>query len=111
MNEENKTPAPQEPSPEIKIPAEKVTTINIDDIKPNTVLIINIDVESPMQKMAVAPAFGKLLAPYAAKLREKHVTVMLMTLKESIDLIPEEQMNKAGWTRTDKSIIINPYGK
>lgn len=111
MNEEIK---PQEqpalPS-EIQLPADKVTTINVDDIKPNSVLVINVDVETPMQKMAVAPVFSKLLAPYAATLREKKVTVMLMTLQENINIVTEEEMNRAGWQKKEKSLIINPYEK
>ncbi len=96
---------------EIEIPAEKVTTINIDEIRPNTILCINVDVDSPVQKMAVAPVFSKLLAPYAPKLREKGVTVMLMSLHENINLISEEEMNKAGWEKKAKSLIINPFDK
>ena len=100
-----------EPPSELQLPADRVTTINIDDIKPNSILVINIDVENPIQKMAVAPVFSKLLAPYAAKLREKGVTVMLMTLHENINLITEEEMNNAGWEKKAKSLIINPFAK
>lgn len=105
-------PSPEpSPSPTLNVPAEKVTTINMDDIRPNSVLIINIDVESAVQKMAVAPVFSKLLAPYASKLREKGVTVMLMTLHENINLISEEEMNAAGWEKKAKSLILNPFGR
>lgn len=105
MNEETQKPK------EITIPAEKVTIINIDDIKPNTVLVINIDVNTPEEKMACAPAFGKLLAPYAAILKEKRVTVMLMSTKENISQISEEEMANFGWEKKGKSLIINPYEK
>ena len=103
---------PETPTPsELQLPADRVTTINVDDIKPNSILVINIDVDGPMQKMAVAPVFSKLLAPYAAKLREKGVTVMLMTLHENINLISEEEMQNAGWEKKAKSLIINPFSK
>lgn len=95
----------------VTLPTEKVTTINIDEIKSNTILVINVDVDSPVQKMAVAPVFSKLLAPYAAKLREKGVTVMLMSLNENINLISEEEMNKAGWEKKAKSLIISPFDR
>ena len=104
------TPAPEPPSV-VDVPAEKVTQINIDDIKPNTILIINIAVDGPEQKMAVAPVFGKLLAPFAKKLKEKGVTVMLMALNENITLISEKEMNAAGWEKKDKSLIINPFDR
>ena len=106
-----RNPATLSPSSELQLPADRVTTINVDDIKPNSILVINIDVENPIQKMAVAPVFSKLLAPYAAKLREKGVTVMLMTLHENINLISEEEMNNAGWEKKGKSLIINPFSK
>jgi hypothetical protein len=102
---------PSAPPSELQLPADKVTTINIDDIKPNSILVINIDVDNPIQKMAVAPVFSKLLAPYATKLREKGVTVMLMTLHENINLISEEEMANAGWEKKAKSLIINPFSK
>lgn len=100
---------PEAPPSEIQLPADKVSTINIDEIKPNTILCINVAVDNPVQKMAVAPIFSKLLAPYAPKLREKGVTVMLMSLNESINLISEAEMNAAGWEKKQKSIIINPF--
>jgi len=99
------------PPGEVKLPAANAVFINIDDIKENSIVVINIDVKSPEQKMAVAPTFGKLLAPYAMDLRKKHITVMLMALDESIELVSEEDMNKAGWFKKEKSIIINPYEK
>jgi hypothetical protein len=100
-----------EPPSVVDVPAAKVTQINIDDIKPNTILIINIAVDSPEQKMAVAPVFGKLLAPFAKKLKEKGVTVMLMALNESITQISETEMNVAGWEKKEKSLIIKPFDK
>ena len=110
MNQETNTPETQEPVAEIKLPTDKVTVINVDDIKPNSILIINVDVENPVQKMAVAPVFSKLLAPYASKLREKSVTVMLMTLNENINTVTEEEMNRAGWHKKEESLIIKPTG-
>lgn len=104
-------PEPQTPPSELQVPADRMTTINVDDIKPNSILVINIDVDGPMQKMAMAPVFSKLLAPYATKLREKSVTVMLMTLHENINLITVEEMANAGWEKKAKSLIINPFAK
>ncbi|HQI44905.1 MAG TPA: hypothetical protein PLC59_02370 [Bacteroidales bacterium] len=96
---------------EVTLPPEtvKAVTVNIDDIKPNSVLIINIDVENPLQKMAIMPTFSKLFSSHAAKLREKNVTIMIMTIHENINVVSEEEMNAAGWERKDKSLIINPF--
>lgn len=106
------TPQPEEElNPEIQLPTDKVTVINVNEIKDNSILIVKIDVPSPMHKMAVAPTFAKLLSPYGPKLREKNVTVMLMLATESIDIISEEEMNRAGWEKKEKSLIIKPFQK
>ena len=95
----------------IELPAEKITILNVDDLKQNSVLIVNVDVKSPEHKMALAPVFAKLFTPFSQKLREKSVTVMLMSLKESIQMISEEDMNNAGWFKKEKSLIIKPFGR
>ena len=99
--------------PTITLPplASKVQTINIDEIKPHSILIINVEVENPIQKMAIAPTFAKLLAPYGPTLKEKGVTIMLMSLHENINVVSEEEMNAAGWEKKEKSPIINPFQK
>ena len=103
------TTPPTPPAPRsFDLPTDKVTTINMDDVKPNSVLVITINVDGPAEKMAVAPVFSKLLAPYAAELRSKHVTVMLMTATENITNITEAEMNAAGWIKEQKSLIITP---
>ena len=95
----------------IELPAEKITILNIDDIKPNSILVINVNISTPEEKIALAPIFSRLLAPFANTLREKRVSVMLMSLNENINLISEEEMNAAGWEKKGKSLIINPFGK
>lgn len=105
-------PKPEEKlSPEIKLPTDKVTIINVDEIKSNSIVIIKVEAESPTHKMAVAPMFQKLLSPYGPKLREKNVTIMLMTTKESLEVVSEAEMNRAGWEKKSKSLIISPYQK
>ena len=102
------TPAAPEPPRTFNLPTDKVTTINMDEVKENSVLIITINVAGPEEKMAVAPVFSKLLAPYAVELRKKHVTVMLMTANENLTNITEAEMNAAGWHKKEESLIITP---
>jgi len=114
MSEEVTTPTPvqEEVKPStVNLPAEKITQLSIDDIKPNSILIINVDVSSPEEKMALAPVFARLLSPFTNILREKKVSVMLMRLNENINQISEEDMNAAGWFKKEKSLIINPFDK
>ena len=63
----------------------------------------------PAQKIAVSPSFAKLFSPYSTILKEKHISVMLLSLKETIHSISEEEMNNDGWFKKEKSAIINPY--
>jgi len=109
MNEKEIIPPPE--LKEVKLPTDKISIINIDDLKANSLLIITINADSPTEKMAVAPTFAKLLAPYATELRSKRVTVILMTTNESIEVIPETDMNKCGWFKKEKSLIISPHEK
>jgi hypothetical protein len=102
--------SPTLPPSELQLPADKVTTINVGDIKPNSILIVHVDVP-PELKGAVAPSIAKLLSPFTKILREKCVTVMIMSPHESIELIPEEVMSNAGWEKKAKSLIINPFSK
>ena len=104
------TPEEQQPPAELQFPADHVTIISVDDIKPNSILVVHVDVP-PESKGAVAPSIAKLLSPFAKILQEKHVTVMIMSPHESIELIPEEVMSNAGWEKKAKSLIINPFSK
>ncbi len=102
-------PIEQLPTREIKLPVENVTIINVDELKPNSVILINIDVNTPAQKNAVSPSFAKLFSPYSKELKEKNISIMLLSLKETIKSISEEEMNSDGWFKKEKSAIINPY--
>jgi hypothetical protein len=99
----------EESSPtKVALPSDKVTVIDIDAITPNSILVIKVDVPSPVHKTAVIPVFHKLLAPHSFKLREKNVTVMLMTSAETIEVVSEKEMNDAGWEKKAKSLILTP---
>lgn len=111
-NETENTPVPvPTPANVVDLPAEKVVAISLDDVKPNSILIINVNIETPEEKMALAPVFARLLSPFANILREKRVSVMLMSKNENINVVTEEDMNAAGWHKKEKSLIINPYDK
>ena len=106
-----KIPESTPPPRDISLPTDKICVINIDELKPNSVLVIQINVNGPHEKMAVAPVFSKLLAPYANELRSKRITVMLMTANESITTIAEEEMNMSGWFKKEELLIITPDKK
>ncbi|HOS16040.1 MAG TPA: hypothetical protein PKX15_03350 [Bacteroidales bacterium] len=94
---------------EITLPTDNVTVINVNELKNNSILIIKVDAPTPGHKMMIAPAFQKLLQPYGPAFKEKNITVMLMTTKEDLTVVTEEEMAAAGWEKKDKSVIINPF--
>lgn len=107
MNETPQTPVPNT----VDLPVEKITTLNLDDIKPNTILVFNLNVDTPEEKMFATPSLAKLLAPFTSILKEKKVSIMVMSKNETIEQVDEADMNRAGWFKKEKSLIINPYQK
>ena len=74
-------------------------TLSVDDIPTNSFLVIKVDVAGPMEKYIAASRMAISLEPYAKIFREKNITIMIMTPKESISILTEEEMNQAGWVR------------
>jgi hypothetical protein len=52
-----------------------------------------------------------ILMPRQEILKDKKIGVLFMTTEDSIELLSEEDMNKAGWVKKDKPLIINPFDK
>ena len=92
----------------VDLPECSVSTIDLNKLTPNSILIIKIDVDTDENKSMRAPTFLKLLSPYAAILMEKKITIILMKNTESIETADPEQMESCGWTKVDKSPIIVP---
>lgn len=95
----------------VDIPCDKVTSICINDIKPNTMMIIHVNAPTQVQKIKFYETLQSLLSPFKEILKEKKVTVVVMGITETIEMIPEDQMNNAGWFKKEASLIINPYNK
>ena len=96
------------PSPtEAVLPKEaEVVKINIDDILPNSVIIIKIDQPETAKRMAAGQQISKALRPLSQHFREKNVCFILMGIDESLEVIPETQLHAYGWERKEKSRII-----
>jgi hypothetical protein len=74
----------------------------LEELPENSFLVIRVDVAGPMEKMAASSEIARGLARYTHILQEKRVTVMVMTPKENINILTEEEMNQAGWVRKEK---------
>ena len=86
------------------------TTIDFENIKPNSVLVIKIPAANPGYHARVHAAIVQgILNPRIEILKEKKLGVLFMTTEDEIELLSEEDMNKAGWVKKDKSSIISPF--
>jgi hypothetical protein len=84
--------------------------IDFDHITENAVVLIKLNVDEPLHLQLMQNAIIKqVLNPRIEKLKEKKVCVLFMRAGDDISIMTEEDMNKAGWTKTNKSLIINPF--
>jgi len=85
-------------------------TIDFENTKPNSVLVIKIPADNPMYHARIHAAIIQgILNPRIEILKEKKLGVLFMTTEDEIELLSEEDMNKAGWVKKDKSSIISPF--
>jgi len=94
---------------EINILAHEIITINVDELKPNSVIVIKIATEGMQQRMAATQQIAMALRPIASKIKEKNIVIIVMANEESMESLDEEQMNRMGWFKKEQSIIINPF--
>jgi len=88
--------------------------LNFDDLKDNSVLLVKINSDDPQYSHGFQMGVIRhVLEPRAKVLKEKKVTVLFMSDKDDLSILSEEEMNQAGWTKKDKSLIITPgqFGK
>ena len=81
--------------------------INFDTLGNNSVLTVKIGLDDPVYSAKLQYAIVKqVLEPRAETLRAKKTTVLFMAGNDDISVISEEDMNKAGWEKKEKSRII-----
>jgi len=84
--------------------------LNFQDITPNTVLLVKVNVDDPEYAHAFQMGVVKhVLEPRFDLLKEKKVTVLFITDKDDLTVLSEKEMNEAGWEKKEKSLIIKPY--
>jgi len=82
-------------------------TIDIDNISQNSVMLIKLNVDDPHRIQIMQRVIAKqVLEPRIEKLKEKRVCVLFMQEGDDISVISEEDMQKAGWEKKEKSRII-----
>lgn len=103
-SEEIANPAKLELPKEVK----NLITINFEELKPNSVIIIKIDPEGMQQRIAATQQIAMALRPFMSKAKEKGIAFILMSDTESMDVVDEIEMNRLGWYKKEKSQILQP---
>ena len=87
-------------------------TLNFENLKENEVVTIKIGIEDPeyANKMQFN-IVNHVLEPRIELLKSKKIAVLFMSANDDISTMSNEDMEQAGWTRKEKSLIVNPFEK
>ena len=99
---------------ETELPNEQNTVsmecpLNWDALTDNSVLVIKIDASNPMRFSQFQHALvTSLLQPRKELLKQKKISVVFMGTQDDIAVLEEKEMNRLGWYKKEKSLIITP---
>ena len=77
--------------------------IEVDNIKPNSVVIFRIN--KPNQ--VILSSIQNFVSMYGDKLQEKQCSLLVLGKDANLEILDEAEMNKAGWEKKNKSLIIH----
>jgi hypothetical protein len=101
--------APGSPPDVIKSLVEFAKNIDFNNTSERSVVVVKIGTKDPQASYALQMnVIRQILEPRRELLQEKKLTVMFMSSEDDISTISEEDMNKAGWVKKDKPLIITP---
>lgn len=80
---------------------------NFDNLAPNSVIVLKIGGDAG-HKFRMHQAFVRYIQSKGDLFKEKHFTVLFLEPGDSLDVLSEEDMEKAGWQKKEKSLIIRP---
>jgi hypothetical protein len=87
----------------------ELKSIDLESMKKNSVLVVKLDASNPYHAAQVQHSLVKyILEPRSETLRNKAISVLFMAHDDDIDILQEEDMNRAGWVKKDKPLIITP---
>lgn len=82
-------------------------TLDFENLPKKAVVIIKLSVHDPLRVQMMQRAIAKqVLEPRAEKLKANQTCVLFMQSEDDISIMTEEDMNKAGWEKKDKKLII-----
>ena len=100
-------PPTSKPSPLLEGLVEWGGSIDFQNIKQNSVIIIKIGIDDPVYTNKLQyGVIEQVLKPRIELLKSKKLTVLFMSALDNIENIEPEQMEQAGWVKKDKPLII-----
>lgn len=102
-------PTPSTPPPALEELVRWGKTIDFDNIQKNGVVVIKLNTNDPFYMQAMQRAIAKqVLQPRADKLKANSVCILFMQAGDDLSVMSEEDMNRAGWEKKEKSLIVIP---
>ena len=104
-------PVPELTAEEKELDAKVIQVDNVIDfenLKEGSVVVLKVGGDM-VHKQMVHQAFARFVSKRIEKIKDKKMTILFLDPGDDLDVLTEEDMNKAGWTRKDKSLIINPF--
>lgn len=110
LNQLNPTPE----SEDFKAAYDKIVEISkiieLESLNTNSVVVIKLG-GNEGHRIRMHQAFIRFLSSKQEIFKSKKLTVLFLDNTDDIYSVEEEDMNKAGWFKREKSIIINPFDK
>lgn len=81
-----------------------LTILQIDKLENNSLIFFKVDPDNVDFIMSL-PIIAK---KYEPQFREKNIGIVITGPKDGVEVINEKQMEKLGWQKKEKSLIITP---
>ena len=81
--------------------------IDFNNLAKNSVIVLKIGGDTG-HKMRMHQAFVRFINSKGDLFKEKKFTVLFLEPEDSLEVLTEEDMDKAGWQKKEKSLIIKP---
>lgn len=84
--------------------------IGLENLNQNTVIVLKLGGDEG-HKIRMHRAFIQFLAGRGDILKKKKITVLFLNDGDGLEILKEEEMNRAGWYKKESSRIITPYSR
>jgi len=77
----------------------KLKVLSLDELPEHSFIVLTVDVPGPMEKYQASDSIVGKLNEHKNIFKDRKLTLIVMTTKETIDILTEEEMNQIGWFR------------